>query len=152
MKAKREEAEEKLAKRSVATQLKKALVEAEEKLQSAGRRSPMSSVSGASTRRPTRISAQSARYPRAGHRDAGAVGCRGTPSRTDRPYHRCVPSEPPDDRRVIPLKRQSAQSVVGDVASAARHVVDAALINGRLRILMVGETPSPSPDSRSTDR
>ena len=47
--------------------------------------------------------------------------------------------EPPDDRRVIPVEASECAVCGGvDVASAARHVVDAALINGRLRILMVG--------------
>ena len=58
---------------------------------------------------------------------------------TDRTVQVCSRCEPPDDRRVIPVEPHECAVCGGvDVVAAARHVVDAALINGRLRILMVG--------------
>ena len=51
----------------------------------------------------------------------------------------CEGCKPPDERRVITVLPPDCIVCGGvDVLAAARHVVDAALINGRLRVLMVG--------------
>ncbi len=58
---------------------------------------------------------------------------------TDRTIQACSGCEAPDDRRVLPVESDDCEICGGiDLATAARHVVDAALINGRLRILIVG--------------
>lgn len=58
---------------------------------------------------------------------------------TDRTVQICLDCDAPDDRRVIPAEPEDCVVCGGvDVGAAARHVVDAALINGRLRVLMVG--------------
>lgn len=58
---------------------------------------------------------------------------------TDRTAEVCSGCEPPADLRVIPVEAEDCIVCGGvDVVAAARHVVDAALINGRLRVLMVG--------------
>ena len=146
MKAKREEAEEKLAKsKRRNTKLKKALVEAEEKLQSA--QQTVADVLGEWGFDTPAKRASVLSQPGILERVIGTPALWDAEELrvelTDRTIAVCAKCEPPDDRRVIPVEASECAVCGGvDVASAARHVVDAALINGRLRILMVGRDTS----------